>query len=105
MALQKLFKLEVKPQLSHHFIRRSEHCQSARRTAKNIETDRVFFFCISSLRVKVQKFTGFHPVYSRAHSLHVHSTTVRKMKSLKWFHLQRIYLAVVKLDRPGCLIL
>ena len=47
-----------------------------------------------------------HPVYSRAHSLHVHSTTVRKMKSLKWFYPQLIYLAVVKLGSLiDCLIL
>ena len=91
MALQKFFKLEVKPQLSHHLIRKSEHCQSVNRTAKNIEIVRIFFFCISSLRLKVQKFTGVHPVYSRPHSLHVHSTTVTKMKSLKWFYLQLIY--------------
>ena len=52
---------------------------------------RIFFFCIFSLRLKVHKFTGVHPVYSRAHSLHVHSTTVTKMKSLKWFYLQLIY--------------
>ena len=61
-----------------------------------------FFFCIS-LRVKVQKFTDGHPVYSQ--SLCVHSTTVRKMKSLKWLYLQLIYLAAVKLGRPGSLVL
>ena len=50
--------------------------------------------------------TSVHSVYSRAHSLHVHSTTIRKMKSLKWFYLQLIYLAVVKLGSLiDCLIL
>ena len=49
------------------------------------------FFLLYLLRLKVKKFTGVHPVYSRAYSLHVHSTTVTKMKSLKWFYLHLIY--------------
>ena len=46
MFLQKLFKLKVKPQFSHHLIRKSEHCQSVRRTAEN-RNWQDFFFCVS----------------------------------------------------------
>ena len=44
MSLQKLFKLKVKPQFSHHLIRKSEHCQSVKRIAENIDIDMIFSF-------------------------------------------------------------
>ena len=97
MALQKLLKLEVKRQFSHHLIRKSEHCPSVRRTAKIVEIDTTFLVCISLFRVKIQKFTGVCLVYSLALSLQAHFTAFKKMKSLKWLYLQLIYLGAVKL--------
>ena len=70
--------LKVKLQFSRHVIRRSEHCLSVKGTAKNVEIGKIFFFCIYSLRLKVQKFTGVQPVYSRALSFRVHSTLLGK---------------------------